>query len=296
MTSPKVGLENSWRNTLESAIIKELGPIFVSVFKNALRRYVGETLTADMKTRDKFFMPEDVALLTAAFVQANAIPELLGRLKIRSQHGDIRLADPVDPEKAADTFVNPEKAVRLSPRKAMEYFKALSPRRIKPLPDDWLQMHRRNAFKMVVITEKTALSKIHKEISDRIADGKINVGNFEKFAEETLSPMGVWPTNPQYYEMVLRTNTLDAYNDGYRREVEDDPEMREYFPFWEYMAIDDDRVSEEHWANMTGGVKGTAYYPADVSFEKVRGPRVWNCRCTFRWVDVYEAREEGLMK
>lgn len=289
-------MESSWRNTLDSAVIKELGPVFVSIIKNALNRYVGDTLTADMKTKERFFDPEDAALLTSLFMQANVIPELLGRFKIRSVHGDIRLADPVDPEKAADTFVDPEKAVKLSPRKAMEYFKALSPRRKLPLPDDWLQMHRRNAFKMVVTTEKVVLGKVHKYIADRIEDGKVNVGKFETFAEELLSPMGIWPTNPNYYEMVLRTNVNEAYNDGYRREVMEDPEMMEYFPFWEYMAIDDDRVREEHWANMTGGIKGSAFYPQSETFEKVRGPNLYNCRCGFRWVDVYEAREEGLMK
>jgi hypothetical protein len=95
-------------------------------------------------------------------------------------------------------------------------------------------------------------------------------------------------------EMVFRTNAMDSYTTGSYDAVAGDPEIADEFPYWEYLVVDDDRLSDEHRENLTKGVNGTQYYPRDVTFEEARGDRPFNCRCDLRWIHKYEAAELGL--
>lgn len=76
-------------------------------------------------------------------------------------------------------------------------------------------------------------------------------------------------------EMVFRTNTLDAYNAGSWAEISH-PDNGDVFPVWQYLGIRDGRQGEDHEPQFD------RYYEVRFPFAKVRGPRVWNCRCAPR--------------
>ncbi len=73
---------------------------------------------------------------------------------------------------------------------------------------------------------------------------------------------------------------MDAYNAGTQEEMQD-PDVQEFFPVWQYLGIDDGRQGSDHES------KFNKYYPVDATFEEVRGPRVWNCRCSQSPIDKY---------
>ena len=102
--------------------------------------------------------------------------------------------------------------------------------------------------------------------------------------QQVLDAAGVSPRNPQYADMVVRTNVLAALNEGAQAELAD-PEMQAEFPWWRYEGIRDGRQGEDHEP------KFDRYYPAAVTFNEVRGPRVWNCRCSMTPVHRSEVAE-----
>jgi uncharacterized protein with gpF-like domain len=81
--------------------------------------------------------------------------------------------------------------------------------------------------------------------------------------------------------MVFRTNVLDAYNAGQEAQV-NDPDLDGEFPVYEYLIVDDDRVGDDHKPH------GGLYYSIKRPFTTVRGKRVFNCRCTPRYVHRIE--------
>jgi hypothetical protein len=196
---------------------------------------------------------------------------------------DLRLAAPVYP-------VPPDDAFAVEPKEAIQYFRNLAPGTV--LPKGFEAKHRRTAFSLAVTTDETLLKRVHEVLLQKLQTGERKAGAWD-FAQ-TMDDLGLSTRNPQYAELCLRTNAMDAYNDGYERQVRDDPAIRGEFPYWEYLGIDDDRMGEDHRVNLTGGVNGTAYYPADRTFDEVRGERAENCRCGMRHVHTSEAEAEGL--
>jgi hypothetical protein len=276
---------------IEAAALAELVPVLSATLESAVRRAIKDAPdAAAVLSRDHLMNGMEQSAVAAVIAQARVIPELLGRLRARANAGQVELAAPA---LTPAEFLDPERAILVQPEKAVEFFTALSPRRALPLPDNWLELHRRAAFELAVTTDKTALDRVHEIIREQLAEGQsVDWGTGR--LEEILDGMGVTPKNPQYAEMVVRTNTMDAYNDGYEREVKDDPDLAPEFPWWEYLAIEDDRLGEDHAPNLTGGFDGGPYYPASRSFADVRGDRVFNCRCSFRWLHKTEAADLGL--
>ena len=72
---------------------------------------------------------------------------------------------------------------------------------------------------------------------------------------------------------------MDALNVGVQEELQ---AASDDFPAWQYMGIRDGRQGEDHEPHFDH------YYPTRVSFQQVRGPRVYNCRCTQRPVSKRE--------
>lgn len=277
---------------IERAALAELGPVIAAALESAVRRVVKDAPDArSLLSLKSLVNGMEAATVAAAVTQARVIPELLGRLRLRANIGEIDFAAPaLNPAE----FLDPESAITVQPEKAVEYFEALSPRRRLPLPDNWLDLHRRAAFEMAVTTDKTALDRVHEILRTQIAEGEPVTWGSQRMIEDLLDGLGVTPANPQYAEMVVRTNVMDSYNDGYDREIRDDPDLAPEFPWWEYLAIEDDRLGEDHAVHLTGGFDGGPYYPASRSFAEVRGDRVFNCRCSFRWIHKTEAADLGL--
>ena len=89
-------------------------------------------------------------------------------------------------------------------------------------------------------------------------------------------------------ETVFRTNMMDAYNQG-RREMYGDPDVREYFPAYEYTAIMDGRTRETHAA-----MDGAVFKAADPIWDRIWPAAGYNCRCTVITINKYDFTEDML--
>lgn len=168
-----------------------------------------------------------------------------------------------------------ENVTPMPPQEAINYFQALEPR-LGIDPIRYGAFLERQAFTMAVATEKGLLDKVQSFLRDKLASGQGFTGAGREI-EALLDAAGVTGRNPQYSEMLFRTNTLDAMNAGAYREMRD-PDVADSFPVWRYENPDDSRSRPEH-AKRNG-----KFYPADVPFIEVRGTDIGeaaNCRCTF---------------
>jgi len=166
----------------------------------------------------------------------------------------------------------------LPPEEAIRYFSQLVPG-ISLAPDFALGL-RRTAFTLAVSTDLQLLGTVQDLIRERLATGQ-GISTAPRAIRDVLDRAGVTPRNPQYSEMVVRTNMMDSYNQG----LEDErrrPDVADTFPVWQYLGIEDGREGDDHRPNFG------KYYPASASFQDVRGPRVYNCRCVVAPVSKWE--------
>ncbi|QEL18299.1 hypothetical protein [Limnoglobus roseus] len=217
---------------------------------------------------------------------ALSVGELLGRARV---HGLAAKGE----GRSAQTFaegdeVNPFEAFAdpvpfLLPRNAVDYFRNLvptlgiDPARFGPLMD-------RHAFTMAHAADQVVLGKVQTALSQFLSGERDQVEGTDavpgfgaerggEVVERMLNAAGVTPANPQYSEMVYRTNLMDSYHQGVSAELAT-PEMQAMFPVWQYLGIADGREGEDH------APKFNRYYPTSASFGEVRGPRIFNCRCS----------------
>lgn len=173
------------------------------------------------------------------------------------------------------------------PEEAVKYFRNLIPT-LGNDPYRYGALLERHAFTLAVATDQTLLDKVKKVIADRlegVAGSAGRIGTATADIQDILDAAGVSTTNPQTAEMIFRTNMLDSMNHGQMAELQT-PEMQEFFPVWQYMGIRDGRQGKDHEP------KFDKYYPVSAAFADVRGPRVWNCRCSIlplhksAWADL----------
>ena len=138
----------------------------------------------------------------------------------------------------------------------------------------------RTAFTMCVATETSLLEKVQKLIMGQLATGEDWTGAPNQI-ERLIYDAGVSPRNAQYASMVWRTNAMESYNAGLTMELEH-PDVKDFFPVWRYMGILDGREGEDHRPHFG------LYFPNTLTFQFVRGKRVFNCRCTPIPIDKYE--------
>lgn len=189
----------------------------------------------------------------------------------------VPVAESVFREEISSTPVAP-----LPPEEAIAYFRKLVPT-LGIDPQRFGLDMRRQAFTLAAATDNELLGKVQALISDRLQSGR----DFRAAPQEIgqlLTDAGVSPANPQYAEMVFRTNLMDSYNqaaDAERR----DPDVIGTFPVWKYSNPADGRSRPEHKA------RNGNYYPADVPFVQVRGTGpedACNCRCVPIPVDKWD--------
>lgn len=167
------------------------------------------------------------------------------------------------------------------PELAVQYIQSLVPTPhvdALHLADGW----RRKAFTMAVDAEAKVLEKVKDAVLGELATG----GDATATVRKVLEDAGLNPKNPQYAQMVVRTNVMDAYETGFRDELRQNPRANEDFPVWQYVGIRDGRQGEDHEPHFGH------YFPASVDFRDVRGPRVYNCRCIPK--PIYKSRWKKL--
>jgi SPP1 gp7 family putative phage head morphogenesis protein len=87
-------------------------------------------------------------------------------------------------------------------------------------------------------------------------------------------------------ETVFRTNMMSAYNEG-RREMYSDPDVKAYFPAYEYTAIMDGRTSD-----ICIGLDGKIYLADDPIWDSIWPPNHFNCRSTVVTVNKYDFNQD----
>jgi len=248
-----------------------------SVLSRLSKAAVSRALKSGTVGRRKSLLDAD-ELIELADMLASVLStaDLIGRARIRQSlakrlGGGEKFADPPTPTPPPYTL--PATIPLLPPEKALDYFSKLVPT-LGVDPEVYGPLMKRRAFTLAVATDKVILENVQSIIRDSMANG-----NAEVIADvqEVLDKAGVSPKNPQYAELVVRTNTMDAYNQGHEEERMD-PDVLEFFPVSRWDSIRDERTRESH-AERSG-----KYYPGTVSFQEVRGNKpedVINCRCVF---------------
>lgn len=203
-----------------------------------------------------------------------------------SRNNDSGGADSGDDADTSDVqsfsmFADGDSPAPLAPKKAVEFFRSLVPGlRVDPATFDHRQ--RLQGFNIAVTTNQQLTESVKRIISDVIEgnDGG-DFANGPAAIRQILENAGVSPSNPQYANMVMRTNLNGAYTQGTDDELEQ-PHMQEMFPAWQYVGIRDGRQGSDHEPHFD------RYFPVTLSFAEVRGERVYNCRCSKIPVDRYQ--------
>lgn len=231
-------------------------------------------------TASYLFTPSESAELAEVLAAVVSTGDLLGRTRVRELMGQ-------SVRRFADTDTDswqflPDTAVPvLTPTKALDYFRRLVPTVGITDPARYGQAMQRAAFTLARMTEQTVLRSVQDIITRALQTGQ-EWQTTPATIQAVLRDAGVHPTNPQYSQMVFRTNAMDAFVVGQQHEVNENPEVASFFPAWQYLGIRDGREGDDHRPHFG------LYYPASRSFHSVRGERVFNCRCGQRWVDRNE--------
>ncbi len=241
-----------------------------TVAKEAVKRYLRDP-------SGPLFNDDERERLAEALAATNATAELLGRSRIRlrmKQDGHKSFSEATDFSCFDDRPLHP-----LAPLEALDYFRSLIPLPGIDDPGRWADDHHRVGFTLARQTEEELLERVQRFLSGVLETGQ--AAGAEKRLGQILDEVGVTPRNPAYAEMVYRTNMMDSYTQGATAEMQD-PDVADYFPVWQYLGIRDGRQGKDHEPHFD------RYYPNGVSFAEVRGDRPFNCRCSFRPVDMHE--------
>lgn len=231
--------------------------------------------------------PSRLSRLSESLAAVNGTAELMGRTRVREMHdralqsgGLSKFAD----DSPLSTFADPpSRSVIDTPESALAYFESLTPK-LGVDPDRWIGEQRRKAFTLAVSTNKVLTNRIQEEIAKGLRENK-SVADATSEISKRLEAAGVSRKNPQYAEMVYRTNAQDAFQTGMYEEGRH-PDVEGVFPVWRYLIVDDRRTGDDHRP------KGGRYYSAETPFARARGLRPWNCRCSMQWVDFMDWEEE----
>lgn len=258
--------------------------LLASLTEKAVRRLLAMAdQTGTIPAAPVLFDDDELKELQSSLAATIATADLLGRSRVKQfvakmQEREQAAASiakfaegPNDPPDHEDPFHPfPEPIPFQPPVEAIAYFQRLVPT-LGNDPYRYGALLERHAFTLAVAVDQALLDKVKRVISDRLL-GQEPIGTATADIQDILDAAGVAPANPQYAEMVYRTNMMDAYNAGQQAEIAD-PAMQEFFPWWRYDGILDSRTGDDHRPKIG------KYYPASAAFADVRGPRVWNCRC-----------------
>ncbi len=235
-------------------------------------------------TAIRLFNDDEIAELSDVVAAVIGTSELLARALVRDfqQRAVERNAARASVQESA-LFEEVSGPVQpLTPERALDYFLRLVPR-LGADPKRFGPDKRRQAFTLAAATDDQLLKTVQGIIADRVEKGE-TIRAAPKEIAAVLDQVGVSQRNPQYAEMVFRTNTMDSYNQGLQDEL-NDPDVQDTFPVWKYAAITDARARPHHAA------RNGRYYSTSVPFVAVRGDGIEdaaNCRCTAIPVDKWE--------
>lgn len=222
---------------------------------------------------DNVFSEAEIRELAATLEPVIATGQLLGGLSVHQQAGDVsrslfrHVANEIQP---------------VQPRAAIEFFGSLVPK-LGSNPERSVSDMRRKAFTVAVSTSEEVTARIQRAIERELHSG----WDSTDAVQSILDHAGLSVRNPAYVATVVRTNVMEAYNEGQWDEATSDPDFHENFPVWEYHAIPGSRTRPKHAA------RNGKFWPTSRPFSLVRGTSIGdvaNCRCnsTFLTRDQWE--------
>lgn len=261
--------------------------LLAELSRRALTRYVEHGMIV---AGSRFFSDRELAELADILARVQGTAGMLGRALVRDHQQ--RLKDKHEPavHEAANHPVDFSRLFRdleaaeiplLEPEQAVRYFADLVPT-LGQDPQRYGADLRRHAFTLARATDTELLGRIQTGLADVLKSGQA-IGSAPKIIDQILDQAGLTSSNPQYSEMVMRTNLMDGYNQQATQELQD-PDVIDTFPVWQYSAVVDSRSRPWH-AERDG-----LYWPSSVAFVQVRGTGIedaGNCRCTFIPIDKW---------
>lgn len=270
--SGEVALAGDDGKVLASAIrnSKQLGVQTVAhVVEDAVKNYDGGELL-DSKA---------VRAIADAIAAANATAELLGRVRVRDLAGMAPEREEGDEDGSLARFADSTPSEIATPQAALDYFTSLVPK-LGVNPERFAEEQRRRAFTLANVFAQNVVASVQSKIAEALTKHK-STADARADIQAALDAAGVTTRNPQYAEMVFRTNAMDAYQTGAYEEAQSE-DIADLFPVWQYLGIKDGRQGSDHEPHFD------KYYPRARAFADVRGDRPFNCRCSLRWVDKFE--------
>lgn len=180
-------------------------------------------------------------------------------------------------ERIGDEKLHLDLRFDVPPQEAIDYFK-----RKKVLKKKDFEKLEREAkaasFTVGGIYKEDILEAFKTEISDALESGQTQKTVIKKF-KAILDGAGHKMLGDFHLENIARSNMMMAYGVGQRRAME---EVAEDLPYWELVAVGDDRTRPKHLA-LSGSV-----YPANHEFWDTHYPPYdFMCRCNVRAIFNY---------
>lgn len=211
------------------------------------------------------FDDAELSEVAGGLARVIATADLLGRARIRRRAEMAEKSTFAENDDPFHDFAEPVPA--LTPEKAIEYVRKRVPS-VDPGPERYGPRLSRHATTLAIAADNVLLDKIKDAVISELNSGRDATANIDGI----LDAAGVGPRDPQYGEMLARTNAMEGYNQGANDELLT-PDMQEKFPAWRYEGILDDRTGDDHRPHIG------KYFPSARAFAEVRGNRIWNCRC-----------------
>jgi SPP1 gp7 family putative phage head morphogenesis protein len=211
---------------------------------------------------------------------ANILADLVGRAQIveEAQAEGFEFSETVDFAVAEAEFG------RLAPEEAWRRFRKKLPMS-KARFDQLFDEYKNAAFSIAGDFEEELIWEVKNEL-DRALQAGLTQKEFITNIEQLFERMGITPLKPYRIENIFRTNMMSAYNGG-RWDMLQDKQVADYFPYFQYDAVNDSRTRPAH-AAMDGHVARRD----DPVWLTWWPPNGYQCRCTVRPVSRSEETEE----
>jgi hypothetical protein len=247
----------------------ELGRLFAEKSRAAAQRMLASENPLGASV---LFDDDELSEIAGGLARVITSADLLGRARIRrrAELAEKRAKGESFAEDADDPFHDFAEPVppNLTPERAIDWFRTRVPA-VSPGADRYGARLDRHATTLAIASDEVLLDRIKAAVLKELEGG----GDATPEIEAVLESAGLNGAGAQYPEMLARTNAMLAYNQGAADELMQ-PDMREAFPAYEYLGVLDDRTGDDHRPKIG------KYYPSTANFADVRGPRIWNCRCT----------------
>ncbi|MBR6421951.1 minor capsid protein [bacterium] len=187
----------------------------------------------------------------------------------------------------------------LTPQRALEFFQNKNNKEQKEWWSRIWQEQHEKAFTVAQTLKRDVLKEIRAEVQKAIENGT-TLKEFQKNLKPALQKKGWWgkvpdPDNPEKevqlgsprrLETIFNVNLRTAYQTGRYQAMTDNAENR---PYWQYIAVDDDRTRAEHKQ-----LNGKVFRYDDPFWDTFYPPNGWGCRCTVRALSQKDVDRLGL--